>query len=171
MDDRLKIKKSDLEKAEDNWDYLYTILNKYYELDEAEPEEFPNYLNNNQLVLFVHSALDREVNNGGFLQLIFNGYAEFVFEDFFIQSLRSWGAASTSDLLESIKPAGLQLVKELQNAGQFDEQRSLEAFSNLAEEHSEFDKFDDTYYEINEAEVKAIRDYVAHHLSDFIIVE
>ena len=171
MDKRLKVKKSDLEKTKDDWDYLYVILNKYQELSQADSVNFLDNLNDNQLALFGYRILDAQVTNGGFLQLIYNGYAPYAFENTFIQTLRLWGAASTADLLELVKPAGLQVAEKLQSAGQFGEQRNMDAFSDLYKEYPEFDKYDDKYYEINKTELRIVKDYVAHNLSDFILVE
>jgi hypothetical protein len=57
------------------WEYLFEYIDKYTEiLDKYPDEEKADYLNDSQIALFAYNILYAEVSNGGFIQLIFNGY-------------------------------------------------------------------------------------------------
>jgi len=161
----LTIKKADLDKAEDEWDYLYLLLDKYYKLQEKEPDNVVDNFNNGQHSLMAYTVLDSQVGNGGFIQLIYNGWGPYVFESPLIETLRSWGLNDTPDLLEK--------ASVIYNETGIDqkEEDTLDDFSRLYTDYPQFEKFDDAYYEINDSEVRLVKRYIEDHLDDFIIVE
>lgn len=173
MHKSLKVKKVDLEKAEDSWDYLYVLLDKYYELQNAEPNNIIDNFTNYQHTLMAYTILDAQVCNGGFIQLIENGYGKYIFESPFIETLKTLGAIKTVELLEKVYP----LYKEMKIDG---EEHTLDEFSKLYTDYPQFEEYDDAYYgtysgnvriEGVNVEVDLIKEYVESHLSDFIIIE
>ncbi len=84
----------------DDWDFIYTILDPYQEaIDEADDEEdILDQLTDDQHVLLVYDALYGQVTNGGFLQLIHNGYGQFIFGTPFIENLQCKPGAAAVNL-------------------------------------------------------------------------
>ena len=52
-------------------------------------------LNVSQLVLLAYDILHEEVMDGGFVQLIYNGYGGFIFDNPVAKVLRDWGLPET----------------------------------------------------------------------------
>lgn len=50
-------------------------------------------LNADQITLLGYSILREEVMDGGFIQLIYNGYGAFIYRNPFDKALRGWGLA------------------------------------------------------------------------------
>lgn len=161
----LIVNKSVLEKEQDVWSYLYIILDKYIELQEKEPEYISDNFNNDQHALFAYMILDSQVCNGGFIQLIYNGYGSLIFESPFIETLEEWGISATASLLKEVCT-----IYEKVGISQ-GEDDTLDDFSDLYEKYPQFDEFDDSYYNIMEEEVRRAKLYVENHLDLFITLE
>ena len=56
-------------------------------------------LNGEQITLLAYVALRDEVMDGGFVQLIHNGYGPFIFLNPFAKAMRLWGAHDFSNLV------------------------------------------------------------------------
>ena len=162
MRKELSVKRRDLEEAKDSFDYLNVIREKYGELWEAEPEKFVENFNEDQITLIFYGILYDQVQNGGFLQLIFNGYAQVVFSEPMVDGLKSWGAGPTAELIESITAISLKVDGEI-------DKTSLESLSNSYSQYPEFEEYDQAFYRSDGSE--DVKDYVSGHLSDFIMVE
>lgn len=163
MHESLKINKAELDKAEDTWDYLFAILQKYYQLWDAEPDKVVENFNNEQHSLLAYATLDGQVRNGGFIQLIYNGYGDYVFESPFIETMKVWGALDTAELLEEVAELHRQAL-----IGQQDDD-TLQEFSNLYEDYPQFEEYDDSYYDIDESNI--VMNYIKLNLDKFIILE
>ena len=162
MHKKLSAKKRDFEKAQDDYDYLCVLLDRYNELWAAEPHNFIANFNDNQITLLFYGVLYTQVYNGGFLQLIFNGYAPYVFSKPLVDGLEALGATSTAELINSIKDIGLQVDKEI-------DKTSLESLSKSYKKYPDFENYDKSFYD-NDG-LKEVKDYVAQHLSDFIMLK
>ncbi len=165
MHKELTVRKADLNKTTDEWEYLYVILDKYFKLQDKEPDKIVDNFNNDQHALSAYTVLDSQVSNGGFIQLIFNGYGGYIFESPLIETLKTWGLHETAELLEKVailyKETGIS-----QKEGD-----SLENFSKLYTDYPEFEQYDDYYYTIHDEEAKRIKTYVENHINTFITVE
>ena len=157
--------KQDLDQTQDEWDYLYILLDKYFELQEKEADKIVDNFNGDQHSLSAYVRLDAEVCNGGFIQLIYNGGGPFIFESPFIDTLEEWGIQNTATLLRQV-----QTIYNEVNISQ-QEEDTLDDFADLYEENSQFEEFDDTYYNIKEDDVKLVKKYVEEHLDKFIKVQ
>ena len=57
---------------------------------ELTPETM-SALNSSQITLLAYDTLRRELMEGGFVQLIYNGYGPFIFKNPFAKVLKGWG--------------------------------------------------------------------------------
>lgn len=161
-----KISKKDLE-IKDSWDFLYAILGVYFDWMEKEWEEFVfENLSDEQATLYIYRNLDAQVTNGGFVQMIYNGYENWVFNEVFIQKLNDFGLEKTAKIVEKAKKIFEKYREKFANVNRED----WDAFANLYKECPEFEDCDSEYYEINDAEVDILAEYVRENISDFIEV-
>lgn len=115
-----------------------------------------------QLTLWGFSILHEEVMDGGFVQLIHNGYGPFFFRNPFTKVMALWGL---DDLSKMLKKAG-RLFREREEV--LTRECTDEEFMALFEQNPEFDELDDAFVEAEEEIVAGIAEYVDEHLDEFI---
>jgi len=122
-------------------------------------------LNAEQVTLWAYGILREEVMDGGFVQLIYNGYAPFFFHNPFAKVMRLWGLDDLAKLINKAKKlhakTGGDLTRELTD----------EEFMALFEKHPEFDGLDDTFVEEEERFTADIAVYVREHIELFAAIE
>lgn len=121
-------------------------------------------LNGEQITLLAYVALRDEVMDGGFVQLIHNGYGPFIFLNPFAKAMRLWGAHDFSNLVYK----GRKLYEKY--ADKLTAECSDEEFMALFEQYPEFDDLDDAFVEMEEEVTDTICHYVDEHLEDFVSV-
>lgn len=99
-------------------------------------------LNSDQITLLGYTMLRDEVMDGGFVQLIHNGYGPFFFKNPFAFAVKKWGLV---DLSKLIYKAGKFYKKE---GKLIEADCSEEAFMALFEKFPECDEFDDEFVEM-----------------------
>lgn len=119
-------------------------------------------LSSSQITLWGYSILHEEVMDGGFIQLIYNGYGPFFFDNPFAKAMRLWGLHDFSKLLYRAKKLYDERKEDLTR------ERSDEEFMALFEQNPEFDELDDAFVEDEESITATIARYVDEHLSDFV---
>lgn len=118
-------------------------------------------LNGEQITLLAYVMLRDEVMDGGFVQLIHNGYGGFIFLNPFAKAMRLWGAHDFSKLIykgrKLYEQYGDTLTKEC----------SDEDFMALFEQYPEFDELDDEFVECEEEITELVARYVDEHIDQF----
>lgn len=122
-------------------------------------------LNASQITLLAYDILHEEVMDGGFVQLIYNGYGGFIFDNPFAKVMRDWGLRDLAKMLFAVK----KLYKE--NANKIQVECTDEEFMALFEKFPEFDDYDDEFVENEERWTSQMAQYVDEHISDFVIIE
>ena len=130
---------------------------------EVNAETLP-LLNGEQTTLLAYFILREEVMDGGFIQLIHNGYGPFIFLNPFAKAMRLWGAHEFSKLVYK----GRKLFEKHGEALTTD--CSDEEFMALFEQYPDFDDLDDEFIEMEEEVTDTIAHYVDEHLEQFITV-
>ena len=120
-------------------------------------------LNADQITLYGFKILHEEVMDGGFVQLIHNGYGPFIFLNPFAKALRLWGLHDLSKLVYKGRKLFEQDVKELTR------ECSDEEFMALFEQFPHYDDLDDEFVENEESYVDGVAYYVDEHLANFVI--
>ena len=110
-------------------------------------------LGSDEITLLAYSILRRELLEGGFVQLIQNGYGPFVFLNPFAKALRLWGAKDFSKWLYDARD-----LYEKTKEGIERPTRSEEEFMALYEQYPEWDEFDDSFVEDEPATTALICD-------------
>ena len=128
---------------------------------EVNAETLP-LMNGEQTTLLAYFILRGEVMDGGFIQLIHNGYGPFIFLNPFAKAMRLWGAHELSKLVYKGRRLFEKYGDELCAECTDDE------FMALFEQYPEFDDLDDEFIEMEEEATGIIAHYVDDHLGLFI---
>ena len=118
-----------------------------------------------QITLWGYDILHEEVMDGGFIQLIYNGYGPFFFDNPFAKAMRLWGLNEFSKVLYKAKNLYDERKEDLTR------ERTDEEFMALFENNEEFDELDDYFVENEEDITAAVACYVDDHLDSFVEVE
>ncbi|MBO7118954.1 MAG: DMP19 family protein [Bacteroidaceae bacterium] len=130
---------------------------------EVNAETLP-LLNGEQTTLLAYFILREEVMDGGFIQLIHNGYGPFIFLNPFAKAMRLWGAHEFSKLVYK----GRKLFE--QHSEVLTKDCTDEEFLALFEKYPEFDDLDDGFIEMEDEVTDLIAHYVDEHLEQFVAV-
>ena len=71
-------------------------------------------LNSDQLTLLAWDTLHQEVMDGGFVQLIHNGYGTFIFKNPFAKAVKLWGLRDLSKLIYDAHSLWLKYRSEIE---------------------------------------------------------
>ncbi len=121
-------------------------------------------LNGSQITVLAYVTLRSEVMDGGFVQLIHNGYGPFIFLNPFAKAMRLWGAHDFSNLVYK----GRKLYEKY--ADELTAECTDEEFMALFEQYPEFDDLDDAFVEMEEEVTDTICHYIDEHIDDFVQV-
>ena len=122
-------------------------------------------LNADQITLLAWDILHEEVMDGGFVQLIHNGYGPFIFKNPFAKAVKLWGMRELSKLIYDAHTLYLKYKNQIEV------DCTEEEFMALFEKCPEFDEMDDTFVENEEAWTAQIAEYIDQHLEQFAHVE
>lgn len=121
-------------------------------------------LNAEQVTLWGYMLLRDELMDGGFVQMIHNGYGPFFFENPFAKAMRLWGLHDFSKMLYKARKLYEDHKEALTKPCTDDE------FMALFEQHPEFDDLDDDFVEQEEQITAQVACYVDEHLDHFVQV-
>ena len=122
-------------------------------------------LNSDQVTLLAWDILHEEVMDGGFVQLIHNGYGPFIFKNPLAKALKLWGLRELSKLIYSAHTLYIKYGEQIERDCTDDE------FMALFEQFPEFDDFDDTFVEEEENWIADIAHYIDENIERFANVE
>ena len=123
-----------------------------------------NELNSDQITLLAWDVLHAEVMDGGFVQLIHNGYGPFIFHNPFAKALKLWGLHDLSKLVYD----GRRLYD--QYGCQIERDCTDDEFMALFEQFPEFDDMDDAFVDKEEEWTEQIARYLDEHIDRFATI-
>ena len=121
-------------------------------------------LNAEQITLWGYSLMREELMDGGFVQLIHNGYGPFIFDNPFAKAMRLWGVKDLSKLIYKAKELYDESKEEITKDCDEDE------FMALFERFPKFDDLDDEFVENEERFTAEIAHYVDEHIENFATI-
>lgn len=146
--------------------FLETILGAFKsQVGEELNAESMQKLNADQITLWGYMLLRDELMDGGFVQLIYNGYGPFFFDNPFAKAMRLWGLHDFSKLLYKAKKAYDEHKADLTR------ERSDEDFMAMFEQYPQFDELDDEFVEEEENITSAVAHYVDEHINQFLSIK
>lgn len=165
---QVKVKDAALREAamQDMDAFLSVFVNATKEAIGGELNgETMQQLNASQITLLAYDILHEEVMDGGFVQLIYNGYGGFIFDNPFAKVMRDWGLRDLAKMLFSVR----KLYKEY--GSRIQRECSDDEFMAMFEQYPEFDDYDDEFVENEEQWTEAVARYVDEHIEDFAAIE
>jgi ABC-type proline/glycine betaine transport system ATPase subunit len=118
-------------------------------------------LNGWQHSLLAWHFFSTEMRDGGFVQLIQNGYGSYIFENPFAKAIKQFGAAELSKLVYKAKEIYDPNKKELER------ETTEEEFNAMYVDFEVFDEMEEMYFEMEEQQTALIAAYVDEHIEDF----
>ena len=162
------VKDADLQKAamEGMDAFLQVFVKAIYDTigGQLTPETMSE-LNIDQLTLLAWDILHQEVMDGGFVQLIHNGYGPFIFKNPVAKVLRLWDMREPSKLIYEAHTLWLK------HKDVIEKDCTDEEFMALFEQFPDFDDLDDQFVEYEEELTEDIAHYVDDHLEQFAKIE
>lgn len=158
------MKDADLQKAamEGMDEFLGVFTKAIYDAIGGElTAENMGELNSDQLTLLSWDILHEELMDGGFVQLIYNGYGPFIFKNPFAKALRQWGLREPSKFIYDAHTLWLKHREKIEV------ELSDEEFMALFEQFPDFEDMDDKFIENEEAWTEDIARYVDDHIERF----
>lgn len=122
-------------------------------------------LNSDQIKLLAYDILHNEVMDGGFVQLIYNGYGSFLFRNPFAKAIKGWGIDELASLVKKAGKLYFKYKNEIERECTDDE------FMAMFEQYPEFDDLDDLFVENEETWTGMVACYVDEHIERFVTVE
>lgn len=124
--------------------------------------ETMSQLNSDQITLLAWDIVHGEVMDGGFVQLIHNGYAPFTFKNPLAKALKLWGLRDLSKLIYDAHTLYEKYGAEIEH------DCTDEEFMALFEQYPQFDDLDDKFVENEEDWTMQIAAYVDQHKDNFL---
>lgn len=142
--------------------FIQVFTDKYREVIGGEPTaETMALLTGEQHTLLAYQLFREEVMDGGFCQLIQNGYGGYIFGNPFAKVMRLWGAEDFSKLVYKAKKIYDAHREDLER------ERTDDEFMAMYEQYEEFDDLEDEFLESEEEITALIASYVDEHLELF----
>ncbi len=160
----ITIDKEDLNKALELGmdEYLQLFIDAYtYAIDNQLDSDKMESLNGEQHTLMAYDVFRREIMQGGFCQLIQNGYGPYLFDNPFAKVMRLWGVHDFSKLIYKAKTIYDEHRTDLER------ERSDEDFMAMYMDYEAFDDLEDKYFEMEEEVTSLIAQYVQENTSLF----
>jgi hypothetical protein len=122
-------------------------------------------LHSDQITLLAWVTLHEEVMDGGFVQLIHNGYGPFIFKNPFAKAVKQWGLRELSKLIYDAHTLWLKYREKIEC------ELTEGEFMALFEQLPEFDDLDDQFVENEEEWMSMIAHYVDEHIENFAMIK
>lgn len=146
--------------------FLNVFTDKYLEvLGGAVNAENMSMLNGYQHALLSLRIFTEQMEEGGFIQLIQNGYGPYIFNNPFAKAMRLMGAKDFSKLIYDAKEV-YDRNKEVLEADYSDDE-----FMALYEQFDKLGDLDDEFLDTENNIMEIIATYVDEHISDFAVVK
>ena len=164
----VSIKDSELRKAANEGidAFFNLVVNKTRDVIGGElTAENMAQMSSSQITLMGYATLRDELMDGGFVQLIHNGYGPFFFRNPFDAAMRNWGVVDLCRLMRKAKKQYLRYREEIEK------EMSDEEFMALYERVPAFEDLDDEFVTNEEKWSEMVAMYVDEHLTEFVDIE
>jgi hypothetical protein len=132
--------------------------------DDWTPESMGR-LNSDQMTLLIYSVFCSEVMDGGFLQLIYNGYGPLVFENPFAKAMRLYDPDGVLHDFSNLIYKARRLYET--NKDNIMRERTDEEFMAMFEQYEAFNDLDDAFVIMEESVTESLARYVDEHIERF----
>lgn len=165
---QITVSDSDLRKAaETGMDEFLKVFTDAYQTATSGKINTENMtvLNGMQHTLLGYHIFREEVNEGGFIQLIQNGYGPYIFLNPFAKAMKLMGAKDFAKLIYKAHDIYAEHREDLEKDCTDDE------FMAMYEQYEAFDDLEEQFMDMEEEVTEAITRYVDEHLDQFAQVK
>ena len=164
----IKIKDSSLASAAEKGmdEFLKVFTDAYLEAVGGNLKASTmNKLNGSQHALLAYRFLTEELNQGGFVQLIQNGYGGYIFGNPTAKALKIFGASEMARIIYK--------AKEIYDANReaLERETTEEEFTAMYVDFEVFDELEERYFVIEEEQTAIIASYVDDNIGEFGEIE
>lgn len=152
--------------AEEGMDAFIQVFTDAYKQvigDDWNAEKMALF-NAEQHTLLAYQLFRDEVMEGGFCQLIQNGYGGYIFMNPFAKALRLWGVGELTKIIYSAREIYVANKQDLER------ERTDEEFMAMYEQYEAFDDLEDKFLEKEEQFTALVAQYVDDHLAQFATI-
>ena len=161
-----KVEKSAVERtlAKENSAAFFDLIVEplHEELYKRQDFNFMNELSEGQQLFLSYDYLRTQVLQGGFLQLLVNGYVGL------LPDMPAWltivNAGEMAQVIDDV------LKVYVLNIQLLDKETTPEEFSKLYDELKEFEILDERFNELHETTMNSLATYAQYHLEEFVTV-
>lgn len=160
----VKILEKDIQKAASEGidEFLKLFADAYWkELGGNLSAETMSLLNGHQNALLGYTIFREEMNDGGFVQMIQNGYGGYFFDNPFAKAMRLFGAKPLSKLVYAAKKIYDENKKELER------DTTDEEFLAMYVDFEKFDDLEEDFFLMEEEMTSAIAYFVDENIELF----
>lgn len=164
----IKVFDDDLKKAASQGvdEFLSVFTDAYWSAMKGELNiDSISLLNGHQNALLAYTIFKKEMNDGGFVQMIQNGYGGYFFDNPFAKAMRLFGAKPLSKLIYAAKKIYDQNKRELER------ETTDEEFLSMYVDFEEFDDLEEQFFFIEEETTSVIAHFVDENIHLFAEVE
>lgn len=164
----IRIKDESLKKAAQKGmsSFIYAFYEVYMrEVEDELSADSMSTFNGEQNTLIAYCLFSKEIEEGGFCQLIQNGYGGYIFDNPFAKAMRLWGADELSKLIYRAK----KIFDD--NREDLERQRTEEEFMAMYEQYEAFDEIEELITELKEKTDAIIASYIDENINKFCEVE
>ena len=143
-------------------EFLQVFIDAYLQaVDGKLTAENMCKLNGSQHTLLAWHFFTTEMRDGGFVQLIQNGYGGYIFGNPFAKAMKQFGAVELGKLIYK--------AKEIYdpNKAVLERETTEEEFNAMYVDFEVFDDLEEQYFEMEEQQTSLIAAYVDEHIADF----
>lgn len=142
--------------------FLRVFTDAYYQaMGGTLTAEAMPLLNASQHTLLAYTILRDELMEGGFCQLIQNGWGPYIFHNPVARALRDWGLDELAKVLYAARKVYDAHREDLER------ERTDEEFMAMYEQYEAFDDLEDRFLEYEEEWTAQVAQYVDGHLELF----
>lgn len=146
--------------------FLRVFTDAYYQaMGGTLTAEAMPLLNASQHTLLAYTILRDELMEGGFCQLIQNGWGPYIFHNPVARALRDWGLDELAKVLYAARKVYDAHREDLER------ERTDEEFMAMYEQYEAFDDLEDRFLENEEEWTAQVAQYVDGHLELFAGIE
>ena len=164
----IKIKDEDLRKgaAEGMDGFIQVFTDAYMQAMGGQmTAESMTQLNGVQHTLLAYKTLRDELMEGGFCQLIQNGYGAYIFLNPFAKVMKQWGLPELARIIYDARRI-YDLHRE-----DLEKERTDDEFMAMYEDYEAFDPLEEMFIENEEEYTALVANYVDEHLTQFAMIE
>lgn len=146
----------------DNDAFLDVFIQAYLEeIGQELQADKMDALNGMQHSLLAYHFFRTEIGQGGFIQLIQNGYGPYIFLNPFAKALRQFGLVELSKMVYK----GREVYEA--NRTDLEKETTDEDFHAMYEQYEVFDEMEERFFEIEEECTNLLARYVDEHIEEF----